>query len=202
MFAKRIFDVILSLLFLLVLAPLIALIAALVRLSSKGPVIFKQKRVGIMKKIFTMYKFRTMYLGAGRRQKEFLFLNEANGPVFKITNDPRYTKFGKLLAHTGLDELPQLVNVISGQMSLVGPRPLPIDEAKKVPDKYKERFSVLPGITSSWIVKGSHKMAFDDWMKLDLDYIKDWSLWRDIRILYLTWPLMLKWICKSIFFWL
>lgn len=147
-----------------------------------------------------MYKFRTMVVGAENKKKKLMPYNEADGPVFKITNDPRYTKLGKALAHTGLDELPQLVNVISGQMSLVGPRPLPIDEAKKVPDKYKERFSVLPGITSSWIVKGSHKMAFDDWMKLDLDYIDNWSIAMDIRVLLMTLHLMLKWICQGIFY--
>ena len=199
MLLKRLFDLTISVLILLFLFPLILLISLTIVIFSGGPVIFKQKRAGIMKKEFTMYKFRTMYLGAEKKQRKLKLFNEVDGPVFKIYDDPRYTKFGKLLAHTGLDELPQLVNVLKGEMSLVGPRPLPIEEASMVPEKYAKRFSVLPGITSSWIVEGSHAMSFDEWMKLDMQYLKKWTIWEDIKILYSTCRLMAGWVFRKIF---
>ncbi len=119
-----------------------------------------------------MYKIRTMVHNAQKLQTKYYKLNEADGPVFKIYNDPRYTRFGKWLSHTGLDELPQLINIIKGEMAFVGPRPLPLDEAKKVPKKYEDRFRILPGITSSWVVKGAHKLKFDEWMQKDLLDVK------------------------------
>jgi lipopolysaccharide/colanic/teichoic acid biosynthesis glycosyltransferase len=139
-----------------------------------------------------------MVVEAEKRQRELMHLNQADGPVFKIWNDPRFTKFGKILAYTGFDELPQLINVIKGEMSLVGPRPLPVNEAKKVSKKYEKRFSVLPGITSNWIVAGSHKLSFDEWMELDLKYIKDFSLIEDISILLSTWKLMVLWCIQKL----
>lgn len=175
-----------ALILLLITIPLLGLFFLLVRFTSKGPFIFRQVRAGKDKKKFVMYKIRTMFNNAEKTKRKYLKLNEADGPVFKIRNDPRYTQFGKWLSHTGLDELPQLINVLKGEMSFVGPRPLPIEEAKRVAKKYQMRFSVLPGITSSWIVKGSHKLTFDQWMKLDIDYIKRKSIGYDIQLLVKT----------------
>ena len=123
---------------------------------------------------------------------KYRHLNEADGPVFKIRHDPRYTKIGKFLAHTGLDEIPQLINIVKGEISFVGPRPLPVEEGLKVPKIYEKRFSILPGITSAWIVKGAHKLTFDQWMRLDLEYVKNKSFWYDIKILTSTAILILK----------
>ena len=143
-------------------------------------------------KIFTLYKIRTMIDGAEELKDKYRHLNEADGPVFKIRHDPRYTKIGKFLAHTGLDEIPQLINIIKGEISFVGPRPLPVEEGLRVPEIYEKRFSVLPGITSAWIVKGAHKLTFAQWMKLDLEYVKNKSFWYDIEILISTALLILK----------
>ena len=162
--------------------PLFGVFYLLVKLTSCGPFIFKQKRTGKDKKPFTIYKIRTMVENAETIKKKYLKLNEADGPVFKIHNDPRYTRTGRLIAHTGLDELPQLINIIKGEMSFVGPRPMPVEETLKVPKKYERRFSVLPGITSSWVIQGSHKLSFKKWMELDLEYIKKKNLWYDIEI--------------------
>lgn len=137
-----------------------------------------------------------MIVGA-EAQKRFLeHLNEAKGPVFKIKNDPRYTKFGKILANTGLDELPQLFNVLKGEMSLVGPRPLPLYEANKLSKKEKVRNSIKPGITSSWVVEGAHKLKFKDWMELDQKYVENGSFREDLRILYLTSKMVINQIIK------
>ncbi len=159
--------------------------------TSPGPFLFIQKRMGKNKKIFSIYKIRTMQIDAERQKNKYRNLNEADGPVFKIRNDPRYTKVGKFLSHTGLDELPQLINIIKGDMLFVGPRPLPVDEAKNVPPNYQKRFTVLPGITSPWVVQGSHNLSFDDWMESDLWYVENRS-WRvDIEIAYQTIKLLI-----------
>jgi len=163
-------------------------------------ILFKQKRLGKDKKVFVMYKFRTMVENAEDLKPKVYSLNEADGPVFKIRNDPRYTKIGKFLSHTGLDELPQIINVLKGDMALVGPRPLPVDEAKKIPKKYERRFSVLPGMTSLWILKGAHKLSFDEWMSLDLNYIKKKSLWYDSLILGKSFLLVLRFVFREFFF--
>lgn len=154
----------------------------IVKLDSQGPFIFKQRRAGKNKKPFLMYKIRTMIVGAERLKSKIYHLNEADGPVFKIRNDPRYTRVGKVLSHTGLDELPQLINIIKGEMDFAGPRPLPLDEAKKIPEKFNERFSVLPGMTSLWILSGAHKLRFNQWMKLDIEYVRSKNLINDIKI--------------------
>lgn len=179
-------DRFLALFLLLISTPIWPLFYLSVKLTSSGPFIFKQKRMGKDKKTFTMYKIRTMPKNAENLKKKYQRLNEVDGPVFKIRNDPRYTKIGKILSHTALDELPQLVNVLKGEMALVGPRPLPVNEALKVPKKYQERFSVLPGITSLWIIKGAHRLNFEKWMELDLEYVKRRSLGYDIIIFTLT----------------
>lgn len=164
----------------------------LIKLTSSGPFLFKQKRLGKDKKPFVVYKFRTMVENAEHLRSKIYHLNEADGPVFKIDNDPRYTKIGKFLAHTGLDELPQLINIIKGEMAFVGPRPLPVTEAIKVPKKYDRRFSVLPGVTSLWVVKGADHSSFIKWMEDDMEYIKNKSFLYNLKIIILTLWLLLK----------
>ena len=139
-----------------------------------------------------MFKIRTMYHGAENDQKKYGDLNQADGPVFKIRNDPRFTNIGKFLANTGLDELPQLLNVLKGDMSFVGPRPLPINETNKIPSKFNTRFSVLPGITSSWVINGSHSISFVQWMKLDLEYVEKNDLLADLGIAFHTVGIILR----------
>jgi len=195
---KRLFNTGLALLVLTVLSPLILIIAAAIKVGSKNPIFFTQKRSGIDRKPFKFIKFRTMVAGAERLKWKYRLLNEADGPVFKIKDDPRFTNVGKFLARTGLDELPQLINVLKGEMSLVGPRPLPVNEAKKVPKKCRKRFSILPGITSLWIVKGAHDLSFDEWMRLDIDYVENGSLFVDLKVLVLTATLILKSIPRQL----
>lgn len=178
--------------------PLLAFISVVVKLTSRGPFIFQQKRAGKNKKPFVFYKVRTMVERAEALKKGLRNLNEADGPVFKIRNDPRYTRVGKFLSHTGLDELPQLLNIVKGEMDFVGPRPLPIEEAKKVPKKYQERFRILPGMTSPWIVEGAHKLSFSRWMKLDIDYAKNKSLLGDLNIFAKTAFVIIGLIIKKI----
>lgn len=171
--------------------PLLGMLFILIKIYSPGPFIFKQQRTGKNKSPFTIYKIRTMVEDAERMKKKLLTLNEADGPVFKIANDPRYTSIGKILSKTGLDELPQLINIIKGEMAFVGPRPLPVEEANTIPSQFHDRFSVLPGITSLWVIKGSHKLPFSEWMKLDSEYVKNRSFLKDITISMLTMLLIL-----------
>lgn len=179
-------------LFLFILSlPLYSIFFIAIKLTSPGPFIFSQRRAGKNKKPFTIYKFRTMVNNAEELKKNYLNMNEASGPTFKIRNDPRFTPFGRILAKSALDELPQLINVIKGDMVLVGPRPLPIDEAKKVPKKYQARFSVLPGLTSLWVIKGAHELSFEKWMELDLEYVKHKSTLGDLKIIAKTILLLL-----------
>lgn len=172
--------------------PLWPILYLLVKGTSKGPFIFQQKRAGLDKRPFTVYKIRTMVEDAEKRKKNLQHLNEANGPVFKIRNDPRYTAVGKILAKGAIDELPQLFNVLKGEMAMVGPRPLPLSEAKMIPKKYSERFSVLPGMTSLWIVSGGHKLKFNEWMDLDMEYVHKKSLKLDLMIFIRTLKLILR----------
>jgi exopolysaccharide biosynthesis polyprenyl glycosylphosphotransferase len=190
---KRFLDFVFALAAGIILLPVLLLAAALILLTSPGPVLFTQKRVGLHKRDFLVYKFRTMVVGAEKRQKEIEHLNEVSGPVFKIKNDPRITTVGKFLRKTSIDELPQLINVLKGDMSLVGPRPLPIrDYAGFSEDWQRRRFSVRPGITCLWQVSGRSQISFDKWMELDLQYIDKWSLWLDLQILLRTIPAVLK----------
>lgn len=186
----------LALCLLIFLWPVMGILAIIVKRDSKGPFLFKQKRMGRYNNPFVMYKIRTMRNNALLKQKDLLKQNEADGPVFKIRNDPRYTRIGKFLSHTGLDELPQFYNVVRGEMSLVGPRPLPVEEARRVPKQYRERFLVLPGMTSDWIVEGSHKLSFKKWMGLDVDYARNHSLKKDMEILAKTVSLILRLLVK------
>jgi lipopolysaccharide/colanic/teichoic acid biosynthesis glycosyltransferase len=196
---NRYFSRVLALILFIVLLPLLLTLFFLVKISSKGRFIFKQKRMGKNKRIFILYKIRTMINNAENLKSKVKNLNETDGPVFKIYNDPRYTGIGKFLSHTGLDELPQLINVIKGEMDLVGPRPLPVSEAQQIPKKYQERFSVLPGITSPWVLQGAHKLSFNQWMESDLDYIKNKSLCHDSKILGESFLLVLTFIFKIVF---
>lgn len=164
----------------------LAILYVLVKLDSAGPFVFKQLRAGKHKKPFWLYKIRTMVRNAEQLKSKIQHLNEADGPVFKIRQDPRYTRIGKWLSHLALDECLQFLNVIKGEMALVGPRPLPIDEANQIPEKYQTRFSVLPGITSTWIVQGAHQLDFKKWMKLDCDYVKNHSSKLDFQIFVKT----------------
>ncbi len=191
---QRFIALILFLLFL----PLLVVFYFFVKLTSNGPFIFKQKRMGKNKRIFTMYKVRTMVQNAERLKKRYIKLNEVDGPVFKIKDDPRFTGFGKILSYTGLDELPQLINIIKGEMAFVGPRPLPVDEAKKILQKYQKRFNVLPGVTSPWVLKGQHNLDFKKWMKLDVEYADERSKIYDLRISLATIALITKLIFRKL----
>jgi exopolysaccharide biosynthesis polyprenyl glycosylphosphotransferase len=164
-----------------------------IKLTSPGPIIFRQKRAGKNGKPFTMYKFRSMHTDAEMRQAELVAYNQMEGPVFKIDKDPRITSFGKFLRKTSIDEFPQLVNVLKGEMSLVGPRPLPIYEVEQFESTaQRRRLSMKPGLTCLWQVSGRNQIkSFADWVKLDLQYIDQWSLWLDFQILLKTIPVVL-----------
>ena len=183
-FIKDIYDAIVASIVFITISPLLLLIAILIKLTSKGPVMFTQDRIGMNKKIFKVYKFRTMVPDADAKQAELEHLNERkDGGAFKISNDPRVTKIGKILRKFSLDELPQLLNVIKGEMSLVGPRPLTLrDYTKFKEDWQRRRFSVKPGITCLWQISGRDSIDFKTWMKLDNQYIDTWSFFLDLKI--------------------
>jgi len=186
---KRLMDILFSALALIMLSPVFFLTAIAIKLTSPGPIFFVQDRVGLNKRHFRMYKFRTMIPDAEQKQDELEDLNEASGPVFKIKKDPRITPIGRILRKLSIDELPQLINVLKGDMSLVGPRPLPIRDYNGFSeDWHRRRFSVRPGITCLWQVNGRSALPFDQWMKLDMEYIDNWSLWLDLKILIKTVP--------------
>jgi exopolysaccharide biosynthesis polyprenyl glycosylphosphotransferase len=190
---KRALDFTVSLFIIILLSPLLLLAAALIKLTSPGPVLFVQKRLGLNKRRFNIYKFRTMVPDAEKRIKEIEHLNEVSGPVFKIKNDPRITPLGRFLRKTSIDELPQLLNVLKGDMSLVGPRPLPVRDYEGFSEDWqRRRFSVRPGITCLWQIKGRSSIPFEQWMELDLQYIDKWSLWLDFEILLKTIPAVLR----------
>jgi exopolysaccharide biosynthesis polyprenyl glycosylphosphotransferase len=191
--AKRVLDFTLALTALIAVSPVMLIAAALIKLTSPGPVFFAQKRIGQNKRKFTIYKFRSMAVDAEAKIRQLEHLNEVSGPVFKIKDDPRITPVGKLLRKTSIDELPQLLNVLKGDMSLVGPRPLPIRDYEGFSeDWHRRRFSVRPGITCLWQVAGRNSIPFDKWMELDMQYIDKWSLWLDLKILARTIPAVLK----------
>jgi exopolysaccharide biosynthesis polyprenyl glycosylphosphotransferase len=190
---KRLIDIAGSAAFLLALAPLFAVVILLIRLDSPGPVFFSQERIGFNKRRFRMLKFRTMVDGSDQQQHMIEHLNEVQGPVFKIKNDPRITRIGKLLRRFSIDELPQLINVLKGDMSLVGPRPLPIRDVERIDiSAHKRRFSIKPGITCLWQVNGRSNIDFEHWVRLDLEYIDKWSLGLDLVILLKTIPAVLR----------
>ena len=186
---KRVIDIAGALTGLVVFAPLMIVIAAGIKLTSPGPVIYTQVRHGLRRRRFRMYKFRTMVANAETLQSDLEHRNEATGHVFKIRNDPRVTRLGRLLRVSSLDELPQFVNVLKGDMSLVGPRPLPLRDVAHFDEAWLlRRFSVRPGITCLWQISGRNNVGFDDWMALDLRCIDEWSLGLDARILAKTIP--------------
>jgi exopolysaccharide biosynthesis polyprenyl glycosylphosphotransferase len=193
MLAKLLLDFLGSLLLLVVCAVPMLLIALFIKLTTPGPVLFKQPRSGLNGKPFQIYKFRTMVTNAEQFQQELAALNEMSGPVFKVTNDPRITPIGKLLRKYSLDELPQLFNILRGEMSLVGPRPLPVDEVKRFNDlSHRRRLSVKPGLTCLWQISGRNQISdFKEWVRLDLEYIDHWSIWLDLKILLRTVPVVL-----------
>jgi len=188
---KRILDVVISSCCLVVLMPFFVIIGLAVKLTSKGPIIYRQVRCGLFGRKFTLYKFRSMFEGADDILWEIKHLNEMDGPTFKMRNDPRVTPLGKFLRKSSIDELPQFWNVLKGDMSLVGPRaPLP-EEVKEYAPWQRRRLSVKPGITCLWQISGRSEIDFHEWMKLDLDYIDNWSLLLDFKILLYTLPVVL-----------
>jgi exopolysaccharide biosynthesis polyprenyl glycosylphosphotransferase len=190
---KRAIDIVGAALAVIVLSPVMLAAALAVRLTSQGPIIYAQERYGLNRRRFRMFKFRTMVQDAERLQATLEDRNEAQGPVFKIANDPRVTPIGRWLRRTSIDELPQLFNVLRGDMSLVGPRPLPLrDVGRFTQSTDMRRFSVRPGITGLWQVTGRSRLGFDQWIKLDLHYIDRWSLALDARILARTIPAVLR----------
>lgn len=192
LFIKRIIDIVFSTIGLIVTSPLFLIVAVLIKLTSKGPVLFKQQRCGYNGRKFTLYKFRTMVEDAEQRHSELLRYNEMSGPAFKMTNDPRITKIGKVLRKFSIDELPQLLNVLKGDMSLVGPRPPLPSEVNNYKSWQRRRLSMRPGITCLWQVCGRNKIAnFDEWARLDLEYIDNWTLGMDFKILFKTIPVVL-----------
>jgi exopolysaccharide biosynthesis polyprenyl glycosylphosphotransferase len=190
---KRILDIIGSITAMILFAPLMLTLAIVIRCSSRGPVIFSQKRFGHNKRTFQMYKFRTMSQNAEQMQTKLEHQNEMCGPVFKIRNDPRITPLGRILRRTSLDELPQLWNVLLGSMSLVGPRPLPARDVSRFSEAWlMRRFSVKPGLTCLWQISGRNNTTFDRWMELDLRYIDQWSLALDFTIIAKTFAVVLR----------
>jgi exopolysaccharide biosynthesis polyprenyl glycosylphosphotransferase len=190
--AKRVLDVVGASLLLVVTLPLFVAIGLTIKLTSRGPIIFCQERAGFHGRRFWMYKFRTMIEGAEEMRDEVAHLNEMTGPVFKITGDPRLIAVGRGLRKLSLDELPQLVNVLRGEMSLVGPRPLPMYEARQLKGAQRRRLAMRPGITGLWQVSGRNSVDFDGWMQMDLFYVDRWSLGLDLKILLRTIPVVLR----------
>jgi exopolysaccharide biosynthesis polyprenyl glycosylphosphotransferase len=191
--AKRVFDIVVALLLIIILAPVFVCIGVLIKLTSPGPIFFIQERVGLNKRRFRLIKFRTMIPDAEDRQKELEHFNEVRGPAFKMKDDPRITPIGRFLRRTSLDELPQLFNVLQGDMSLVGPRPLPVRDYNGFNrDWHRRRFSVRPGISCLWQISGRSNLPFTKWMHLDMEYIDRWSFWLDLKILALTLPAIIK----------
>ncbi|HSR97480.1 MAG TPA: sugar transferase [Kofleriaceae bacterium] len=184
---KRAIDIVVSMILLVTLSPLLIMLALGVRLTSGGPAIFSQMRCGLRGRPFRFYKFRSMVADADARKAELIHLNEVQGPAFKIARDPRITRFGQFLRKYSLDELPQLWNVLIGDMSLVGPRPPTPCEVSTYTRRQAQRLCVIPGITGLWQVSGRNNItSFDQWVELDLAYIERWSLWLDLRILART----------------
>ena len=185
---KRLFDIGVSAALTIVAAPVWLLVALAVKLDSPGPVFYRDRRVGLGEGEFGMFKFRSMYIDASERQAGLEGANEASGPLFKIKDDPRVTKVGRIMRRYSIDELPQILNVLRGEMSLVGPRPLPLRDFVQLEDWHRKRYLVLPGMTGLWQVSGRIDLSFDDLVRLDFYYLENWSIWLDISILAKTLP--------------
>lgn len=193
LFTKQVSDYLGASLILLILSPVLLFIAVLVRTSSPGPVIYRQPRAGLNGRTFTMYRFCSMNERADELKSGLAGQNEMDGLVLKMTNDPRVTRLGRILRRHSLDELPQLWNVLRGEMSLVGPRPLPVEEVHRFDNfAHRRRLSMKPGLTCLWQVRGRNEItSFEEWVRLDLEYIDQWSLWLDLKILLATIPVTL-----------
>ena len=185
-FFKRAIDVVCSLAGLLVLSPVLIIVSILIKLESDGPIIFSQDRIGYRGQKFKMYKFRSMVVNAEELKKKLAEQNEMSGPMFKMKNDPRVTKVGKFIRKTSIDELPQLINILKGEMSLVGPRPSLPKEVREFEPWMMERLEVKPGLTCYWQVSGRNDIDFEDWMKLDIRYVRERSFWLDIKLIFKT----------------
>jgi len=188
---KRVFDSLVSGSMILLAAPVWAVLALAVKLDSPGPVFYRDRRIGLAEREFGMFKFRSMYVDASERQAGLEAVNEASGPLFKIKDDPRVTRVGSILRRYSLDEFPQILNVLRGDMSLVGPRPLPLRDYVQLEDWHRKRYLVLPGMTGLWQVSGRIDLSFDDLVRLDFYYLENWSIWLDISILAKTLPAVL-----------
>ena len=191
---KLAIDFTLAAILVVLLIPIWIVAVVAIRLTSPGPILFRQRRCGLNGAPFTMLKFRSMVTDAEQRRQELAAFNEMGGPVFKVSNDPRITPIGRWLRKYSIDELPQLFNVLRGEMSLVGPRPLPVDEVARFDDPaHRRRLSVKPGLTCLWQISGRNNVRdFKDWVRLDLEYIDNWSLWLDLKILWRTIPVVLS----------
>lgn len=185
-FFKRIIDILGSLVGIIVLFPLVVFIGIVIRLESKGPIIFVQKRVGLNGKEFNMYKLRSMIINAEELKDKLKNRNEMSGPMFKIEDDPRVTRVGKFIRKTSIDELPQLINVLRGDMSLVGPRPSLLNEVKEFEPWMLERLEVKPGLTCYWQVNGRNSIDFEEWMKLDVKYVRERGFFLDLKLIFKT----------------
>lgn len=185
-FFKRVLDIICSLCGIIILSPALVVVITAIKLGSKGKAIFVQDRVGHNGKIFSMYKFRSMDMDAEHKKSDLVHKNEMSGPMFKIKDDPRITKVGKFIRRTSIDELPQLINVLKGEMSLVGPRPSLPDEVVEFEPWMMERLEVKPGITCYWQISGRNNIEFEDWMRLDIKYVRDKSALVDIKMICKT----------------
>jgi lipopolysaccharide/colanic/teichoic acid biosynthesis glycosyltransferase len=183
---KRTFDILVASLIVVVALPIWLLIALAIKLTSRGPVLYADTRIGLSEREFHMLKFRTMVLGASNQQHALERSNEASGALFKIRRDPRVTSVGRFLRRYSFDEVPNLLNVLRGEMSLVGPRPLPVRDYRLLDDWHRRRYNVLPGITGLWQVAGRSDLTFDDLVRLDFYYLENWSIWLDVSILLRT----------------
>jgi lipopolysaccharide/colanic/teichoic acid biosynthesis glycosyltransferase len=188
---KRTFDIAVSMLTIVLGLPIWLAIAAAIKLNSPGPVFYRDRRIGLHEREFSMLKFRTMRAGAAELQPALEEENEASGALFKIRDDPRVTAVGHLLRRLSLDEVPNVVNVLRGEMSLVGPRPLPVRDFRRLEDWHRKRYLVLPGMTGLWQISGRSHLSFDDLVRLDFYYLENWSIWMDISILVRTIPAVL-----------
>jgi exopolysaccharide biosynthesis polyprenyl glycosylphosphotransferase len=188
---KRVFDLVVSVVALILLSPIFLLTALLIKLDSPGPVFFKQTRVGKWGRLFGVYKFRSMYIDAEKRKQDLMKLNEADGPVFKMKQDPRVTRVGRVIRKISIDELPQLINILKGEMTLVGPRPPLPKEVDKYKYSQRKRLDVVQGITGLQQVSGRSDLNFEQWVAYDIEYIEKQSFWFDIKILLKAIPAVL-----------
>lgn len=185
-FIKRVLDILCSLVGLIILSPILVIVAILIKVDSKGPILFSQKRVGLNGHTFKMYKFRSMVIDAEELKNRLHEQNEMSGPMFKIKNDPRITKIGRFIRKTSIDELPQLINILKGEMSLVGPRPSLPKEVEEFEPWMRKRLAVKPGLTCYWQVMGRNSIGFEEWMKLDVKYVEDRSFLLDLKLIFKT----------------